>query len=474
MALSQGDIDKIGGFLSRFRQEQIKRTGGQLQSGQSVAVEGADREAFVKELAAEFERTGLSNPDQSLASAEANAAQALRQLDPVSSEEIISGVSQVTRDIATAEQTGSILGDAAPVTLTGVTEAQAGLARSLDPLKVETAALRGETAGLISGISDISTRLGEREASVAGIQERFAGTAGLISGLREDVGSLRGGEALQQLASTGLTDADRAATAARLGVIGVGRQRALEGIEQTARTQASSRGLFSSRGAIEEEAAGLAQVPLFEAQQRAGVLGQQAQQARSGLLSGTQALSGLISQESSLIGAEQATIGAEAGFEGQRAGLLGQQLGTQLQQIPALQFASGLISQQAGLAGAQAGFLQGSSATEISRAGLLGQGAGIEQNLLNTNIQREQFEIQIQLQEEERKRKENQGFLSALTGIGSLFTGTSGLFGQSANTVNVATGGGSIARTPSRFPTSTSRAGSGSGRGFSTTPTFQR
>lgn len=84
----------------------------------------------------------------------------------------------------------------------------------------------------------------------------------------QQLGQMAYNPLVQQLAGQGLTQAEQA----QLETIGIGREQAMQGIQQNVREQASSRGLFSSAGAIGQEAANLAQIPLYEAEQRAGIL----------------------------------------------------------------------------------------------------------------------------------------------------------------------------------------------------------
>jgi len=88
---------------------------------------------------------------------------------------------------------------------------------------------------------------------------------------------------------------NQALSAVDLGQVGAERN-----IEQTVREGAASRGLFSSRGAISEEAMGMANIPLQIAQQRAGIYGQQANMSRQGVLQGTAMQQGLLGGSSNI------------------------------------------------------------------------------------------------------------------------------------------------------------------------------
>jgi hypothetical protein len=158
----------------------------------------------------------------------------------------------------------------------------------------------------------------------------------------------------QGLADPSLTAGQQQGIQAQLETVGLGRERAQEQIEQTAREQATARGLFSSRGAIEQEAAGLAQIPMQEAAQRAQILQQQ----------------GSLEAQ-----AQQRALQGQSGVL-QAAGMLGQQTAQQrAQELQRLQ----LAIQSLGAAG---GLASGRLTTTSSRGGsgglggLIGAGVG--------------------------------------------------------------------------------------------------
>jgi len=93
---------------------------------------------------------------------------------------------------------------------------------------------------------------------------------------------------LQQLQAGGLTSQEQSGIEQQLAAIEAGGLGAEQRISQTVRSQAEARGLGSSRGAIAQEAAQLANIPLAQAQQRADVFGQAGQLQRQGLLGGAQ------------------------------------------------------------------------------------------------------------------------------------------------------------------------------------------
>lgn len=228
------------------------------------------------------------------------------------------------------------------------------------------------SGGLIAGASGKKKPVSKTYSKVfdpEGLEESISGLREFGSGLLEGLGDGAPGvslaaqerlvptEFLTKLAQGKLTPEEKASIEAQLAAVGVGGERARAGIAQTARGQSTARGLFSSRGAIAEEAAGLAGVDLFEAQQRAGILGQQALMQRQGILQGSQLLSGLEAQrEQSALSRGQ--FGLSALDQAQRMRLAQQTLAAQsLQQ-----------------AGALAGITESSSKTYGSSG--MGQGIG--------------------------------------------------------------------------------------------------
>jgi hypothetical protein len=112
------------------------------------------------------------------------------------------------------------------------------------------------------------------------------------------------------LAGSGLTENELMAMQSQLGAIGAGREQAQQGIQQNVRTEATSRGLFSSAGAIGQEAGQLAGLDTFEAMQRANILGQTYQGAQQRQFQGIGLQQGLLGQAAGVAG------GAQQGYAG--------------------------------------------------------------------------------------------------------------------------------------------------------------
>lgn len=99
-----------------------------------------------------------------------------------------------------------------------------------------------------------------------------------LSGIIQNIQGLSGGFGQQ-----GLTPGEQQSAQQQLQAIELGGQQAGQQIQQTVREQATQRGLLSSRGAIAQEAAQLANIPLAQAQQRAQVFGQKGALQRQAL-----------------------------------------------------------------------------------------------------------------------------------------------------------------------------------------------
>lgn len=105
----------------------------------------------------------------------------------------------------------------------------------------------------------------------------------------------------------------------QMAQIGAGRANAEQTIQQNTREQATGRGLFSSAGAIGQEAAGLAQLDLNEAQQKYDLFGNaqnrvfQGYGMRAGMLGGkSQAAQGYMTSVGNQAGITQTLQGQEA------------------------------------------------------------------------------------------------------------------------------------------------------------------
>jgi hypothetical protein len=162
-------------------------------------------------------------------------------------------------------------------------------------------------------------------------------------------------ESISQLQQGGLLSQEQAGIDQQLAAIEAGGLGAEQRIEQSVREQSEARGLGSSRGAIAQEAAGLANIPLVQAQQRADIFGRAGQLQRQGTLAGAQL--GLQAR------------GQDIQARGQ--GLQAQQL-TQQDEMQRLQLQLQALLGAGGLAGRQL-----SSTTKKSGGGLGGLIGGI-------------------------------------------------------------------------------------------------
>jgi len=129
---------------------------------------------------------------------------------------------------------------------------------------------------IIQGTSDFGNSLGQRSKTQGPEQLNF----GQISQGRPSGG-------IDQLRQGQLTSNEQKSMQEQLNAISAGATGAEQQIEQSVREQSQSRGFLESRGAISQEASQLANIPLFQAQQRANVFGQAGQLQRQGLLAST-------------------------------------------------------------------------------------------------------------------------------------------------------------------------------------------
>jgi|ETNvirnome_2_130_1030620.scaffolds.fasta_scaffold08208_4 hypothetical protein len=145
----------------------------------------------------------------------------------------------------------------------------------------------------------------------------------IIQGLQSFSGGLGQQPSLsagfQQLAQGGLTGGEQASIDQQLEAIKAGATGAEQDIQQSLRSQATAKGFGGSsfsRGELAQEAAQLANIPLFQAQQRANVFGQQGQLQRQGLLAGQQAISQQESQRQNLLGLQLQALRGAGGLAG--------------------------------------------------------------------------------------------------------------------------------------------------------------
>ena len=124
--------------------------------------------------------------------------------------------------------------------------------------------------------------------------------------LGRDIEGIAGSQDVLNLASANLTPAELA----QVQAIDVGQQRATQVIQQNVREQASARGLYSSAGAIGQEAAGLANLDVMRSQSIADIYGNAQQRQFQGI----NLRSGLLGQGAGLY---QANAG---GFANQTSG----------------------------------------------------------------------------------------------------------------------------------------------------------
>jgi len=123
-------------------------------------------------------------------------------------------------------------------------------------------------------------------------------------GVAQDLKGLATSQGLQALGGAGLTDAEKM----QLAQVGGGAQQARRAAEQSVRSQSTARGMFSSAGAIGQEAAQLAGIEQNLGQQRAGVFGQAQQRQFQG-----------IGLRGNLLGQAGGQFGSAAGGFGQAA-----------------------------------------------------------------------------------------------------------------------------------------------------------
>jgi hypothetical protein len=109
----------------------------------------------------------------------------------------------------------------------------------------------------------------------------------------------------------------------QLAAVEAGQTGAAQQIEQTTREGATSRGLFSSRGAISEEANQLANLPLQRALQLSGIYSNQATLSREGVLQGMALRGNLLSGSGNMYsGASQTYQAAEQANQAQNQALM--------------------------------------------------------------------------------------------------------------------------------------------------------
>jgi hypothetical protein len=140
-------------------------------------------------------------------------------------------------------------------------------------------------------------------SSNAGMEDRIGAqqraNASYMTGMAQ---GQYGGQGLMRISKGKLTPFEEQMYQQQLQAVELGQQGAGQQIEQTVREGATARGLFSSRGAISEEANQLANLPLQKALQLSGVYSNQANLSRSGILQGMALRGNLMSGATSAYG----------------------------------------------------------------------------------------------------------------------------------------------------------------------------
>lgn len=189
-------------------------------------------------------------------------------------------------------------------------------------------------AGQIMGGQESSAERSARKTAESGANTAAANAA-MARRLGLELADLSRSGDVRALAGQALTPAEQA----QLDVLNLGNLQQQQTIEQRTREGATARGLFSSRGAITQEALNLAELDKQRAMQRAGILAGaqdrqfQGLQLRGGLLGNT--IGGITGAGS--LGIQLAGVGSQQqAFQnmlsqqrGQQASQLGQQVAQQ-------------------------------------------------------------------------------------------------------------------------------------------------
>lgn len=198
---------------------------------------------------------------------------------------------------------------------------------------------------------------------------------GNVFGIGDRLRGLGGSSQLQSMASGNLLDSESDAINAAFNSIYAGKDRALSDITQTSRDQSTARGLYSSSGAIADEAASRAQIPMQIASQEADIYGRKADLIRSGVMAGSQLQGSLLGQS-----ADAYNTGSSLGglYSSLSSGLLGAQ-GDIINQNEASMLSA---ANQYGQAGNTLGQMQGLFSLlgnlGSTQAGMLSSAGGLE------------------------------------------------------------------------------------------------
>lgn len=165
------------------------------------------------------------------------------------------------------------------------------------------------SSGYSTGMSSAQKQALAQQSQALGQAQGYYGT---MTGYGQQIGNLANSSAVQNLAGAGLTTNEQE----QMKLIGIGRANAEQTIQQNVRESASSRGLFSSAGAIGQEAAGLANLDVQEAQAKSDIYGNAQNRQFQGL--GLQ--SGLLGQAGSIYGNAGGGLTSIAGGYGNIAG----------------------------------------------------------------------------------------------------------------------------------------------------------
>lgn len=115
-------------------------------------------------------------------------------------------------------------------------------------------------------------------------------------GIANQLQGLANSQGLQNMAQGQLNPFEQQMYQQQLQAVQQGQSGAAQQIQDTTRSEATSRGLFSSQGAIANEANQLANLPLQQSQQLAQIYGNQANLSRQGMLQGIGLQSQLLGQ----------------------------------------------------------------------------------------------------------------------------------------------------------------------------------
>ena len=269
------------------------------------------------------------------------------------------------------------------------------LTRSLFPGIQETAGIRGQVRDIGNQIQGLSGRTSQ---DVDSIRDIGFGTRGLSN----ELGGLQQGSQLRALSGGALSGVEQEAIDEALKAVDLGFAGAEQQIEQTAREEASSRGMFSSRGAITDEAARLAQIEPQKAQQRADIFGKKADLSRQGLLQGNQLLGSI--------------IGQQAGIRGESIDQLKQGAGLSQSEIDNLLKTVGVKGNESGLIGTEAGLLQNIIGTLQTGAGLRAGAADVAGGRTSQLLQQDALSF-------EKGQAQGNFFNNLLSSVGNIFGG---------------------------------------------------